>query len=402
MIAVTRYFWAAGIVLAATALAAAGDSPGVTINSGRTSALLPGEKLADYDWCSLESRRPYERGKVPVVLVHGLWGSPRNWDRMVADLDADRSLRRHFQFWAVRYASGDSIVYSAHVLRQSLRRARQVLDPDGTDAAFDRMVVVGHSLGGVLAKMLGQSGGPRLWQSVCARPIEQVIGPSEECALVRHSFFYKAVPEVSRVIFIATPHRGSPLASGRLQELDSQLRRRVDPLSQAYAELLSANDPGIFIGASRDRLFSSVGELAPGHPLLLTVSDLGDRESIRSHSIIADFRNPPRPGGTDGIVPYSSSHLDGVDSELVVHGSHFCVNDPRVVAEVRRVLIEHCRSEPARETDDQSCARCKSAAPRAGASRTKSSPIAATTIVSPSSSFPGASPCHHQAKSTRN
>ena len=362
MIAVTRCFWAAGVVLVATALSAAGDSPGVTINSGRTSALLPGDELAGYDAGRLTTSRPYERGKVPVVFVHGLWGSPRNWDGMIADLDADPSLRSHFQFWAVRYASGDSILYSAHVLRQSLRRARRVLDPDGTDAAFSRMVVVGHSLGGILAKMLVQSGGPRLWQSVCARPIDQVIGPSEECQLVRQAFFYKPVPEVSRLIFIATPHRGSPLASGRFQELGSELCRRPDPFSQAYAVLLSANDPSMFIAASRDRLPSSVGELAPGHPLLSTVRDLGIGESIRSHSVIADLRESPQPGGSDGIVPYSSAHLDGVVSELVVHGSHFCVNDRTVVTEVGRILIEHSGSESARLIDDQSSGHSSSAA----------------------------------------
>jgi hypothetical protein len=239
MITVTRCFWAAGVVLVATALSAAGDSLGVNINSGRTSALLPGEELAGYDAGRLATSRPYERGKVPVVFVHGLWGSPRNWDRMIADLDADPSLR----------------------------------------------------------------------------------------------------------------------------ELGSQLCRRPDPFSQAYAVLLSANDSGIFIAASRDRLPSSVGELAPGHPLLLTVRDLGIGESIRSHSVIADLRESPRPGGTDGIVPYSSSHLDGVVSELVVHGSHFCVNDPTVVAEVGRILIEHSGSESARSIDDQSSGHLSSAAP---------------------------------------
>jgi pimeloyl-ACP methyl ester carboxylesterase len=363
MITVTRCFWAAGAVLFATALSAAGDSPGITINTGRTGALVAGEELAGYDAGRLESSRPYERGKVPVVFVHGLGGSPRNWDRMIADLDADASLRRHFQFWAVCYASGDSILYSAHVLRQTLRRARLVLDPEGTDAAFGRMVVVGHSLGGILAKMLVQSGGPRLWESVCARPIDQVIGPREECGLVRQAFFYKPVPEVSRVIFIATPHRGSPLASGWFRELGAQLCRRPDPFSQAYAVLLSANDPSIFIKAPGDRFPSSVGELAPGHPLLLTVRDLGIGESIRSHSVIADVRESPRPGGTDGIVPYSSSHLDGVVSELVAHGSHFCVNDPTVVAEVRRILIEHSGSEPARLIDDRSSGHSSGALP---------------------------------------
>jgi len=107
-------------------------------------------------------RRPYERGKVPVVLIHGLWGRPQLWDRMVESLEADPALRRRYQFWTFRYASGDSIPFSAHLLRQSLRRARRCFDPAGTDAAFDRMVVVGHSLGGILAKMLVQRSGSGL------------------------------------------------------------------------------------------------------------------------------------------------------------------------------------------------------------------------------------------------
>jgi triacylglycerol esterase/lipase EstA (alpha/beta hydrolase family) len=341
MITVTRCSWAAGMVLIATSLSAAGDSPGVAINPDRTTALLPRDELPGQDPGRLETRRPYERGKVPVVLIHGLWGSPRNWDRMIEDLEANPAIRARFQFWTLRYASGDSIPYSAHVLRQSLRRARRAFDPDGTDAAFDRMVVVGHSLGGILAKMMVQSSGPRLWQTVCTRPIDQVIGPPEECQLLQQAFFYKPVPEVRRVIFIATPHRGSPLASGRLKELGTQLCWRPNRFFRAHEVVLSNNEPDIFAHGFRDQLPTSAGELAPGHPLLLRLCDLGIDSSVRSHSIIADLRDPPRPDGTDGIVPYSSSHMDGVASELLVHGLHICVNHPAVIEEVRRILMEH-------------------------------------------------------------
>jgi pimeloyl-ACP methyl ester carboxylesterase len=352
MITVSRCSWSAGMVLFLTSLSAAGDSPGVAINYDRTTAPLGREELPEHDRDRLDTRRPYERGKVPVVFIHGLWGSPRNWDRMIEDLEADAALRRRFQFWTFGYASGDSIPYSAHWLRQSLRRVRGVFDPDRTDMAFDRMVVVGHSLGGILAKMMVQSSGPRLWQTVCSRPIDQVVGPREGCQLLRQAFFYEPVPEVRRVIFIATPHRGSPLAGGRLRELGTQLCRRPNRFLQAHELLLSHNEPDIFADGFRGQLATSAGELAPGHPLLLRLCELGIDSSVRSHSVIADLSQPPRPDGTDGLVPYSSSHLEGVASELLVHGLHVCVTHPAVIEEVRRILMEHATPVAGRSSRD--------------------------------------------------
>ena len=351
MFTVTRCSLAAGVVLLVSSLSASGESPGVVINPDRTIALLPRDELPGQDPFRLERRRPYERGKVPVVLIHGLWGNPHLWDPMVEDLEADPALRGGYQFWTFRYASGDSIPYSAHLLRQALRRARRVFDPDGTDAAFDRMVVVGHSLGGILAKMMVQSSGSRLWQTVCARPIDQVGSPPEDCRLLQQAFCYKPVPEVRRVVFITTPHRGSPLASGRLREVGTRLCGGPSRFRQAREMLLASNKHDRFTLGFRGELLTSVNELAPGHALLLALCDLGIDPSVRAHSIIADLRDPPGPGATDGIVPYTSSHLEDVDSERLVHGLHICLESPGVIREVRRILREHAGIDPTSRTD---------------------------------------------------
>src|SRR5262249_868910 len=126
-------FRAAVVAMIPAALSVAGDPPAVATNSDRAAATRPRDARPGQGPGGLESRRPYERGKVPVVLIHGLWGNPRLWDRMVDELEADPVLRGEYQFWTFRYASGDSIPYSAHLLRQSLRRARRVFDPDRTD-----------------------------------------------------------------------------------------------------------------------------------------------------------------------------------------------------------------------------------------------------------------------------
>jgi hypothetical protein len=106
---------------------------------------------------------------------------------------------------------------------------------------------------------------------------------------------------------------------------------------------------------------TSVGELAPGHPFLMGLCDLRIDSSVPSHSIIADLRNPPGPGATDGIVPYSSSHLEGVASELLVRGLHICLDHPAVIREVRRILVEHAQNQPPSTTDHQAPRRLEKA-----------------------------------------
>ena len=251
----------------------------------------------------LETRRPYERGKVPVVFIHGLWGSPRNWDRMIEEPRGrpctpnkvsilDRSLRERGldpllgPLAAAVPAAGASSPRSrwhGRGLRPNGRRRPQPWRHLGEDDGPERRTAA-------LA-------------AVCARPIDQVIGPTEEWQLLQQAFFYKPVPEVRRVIFIATPHRGSPLASGRLRELGTQLCWRPNRFRQAHEVLLSHNEPDMFARGFRGQLATSAGELAPGHPLLLRLCELGIDSSVRSHSVIADLRDPPRPDGTDGSFP---------------------------------------------------------------------------------------------------
>jgi hypothetical protein len=143
------------------------------------------------------------------------------------------------------------------------------------------------------------------------------------------------------VVFIATPHRGSHFDRGRLERLGSRLVRLHEPLRASYARLLVRNGPEFFTERVRKGLPTSIDELEWGSPILTGLWGLELAETVKAHSIIADRRNPPGPGGGDGLVPYDSAHLDGVVSESLVSSGHLCQDNPAVIREVRRILAEH-------------------------------------------------------------
>ena len=132
--------------------------------------------LLRYEPTGLSLLRPYTRGKIPVVFIHGLWSNPWSWDRMIAELEADPSLADRYQSWTFGYSTGDPIPYSASLLRRDLQEVRRKFDPDDSDAAFNRMVLVGHSMGGLLTKMMVQDSGTRLWRLISDRPIDDARG----------------------------------------------------------------------------------------------------------------------------------------------------------------------------------------------------------------------------------
>jgi pimeloyl-ACP methyl ester carboxylesterase len=308
-------------------------------SSGRARAAVGAADLC-FEPMGLSLPSPYARGRVPVVFVHGLWGSPRQWSAMIAALEADPGLGEHYQFWTFGYATCAPIPHSAHLLRQALREARRRLDPDGRDAALDRMVVVGHSMGGLLAKMTAQDSGCRLWDLIATLPPDRLAGPPEARELFRQALLFEPMAEVRRVILIATPHRGVRLEVGALHRVGAGLVQPCDALRGAHAALLERNGGESFTPMSRSGLPAGVGQLTWDHPLLVELGRLQFGDGVKVHSIIADRRMPPRPGGGDGIVPYESAHLPGPVPETLVAAGHLCIDTPRVIEVVAGILAE--------------------------------------------------------------
>jgi len=112
----------------------------------------------------LAALAPYQPGRVPVVLVHGTASSAGRWAAMINELANDTQLRGRIQFWLFSYNTGNPILYSAMLLREALTNAVTKFDAEGKDAALHRMVVIGHSQGGLLTKLTSVESGDRFWR----------------------------------------------------------------------------------------------------------------------------------------------------------------------------------------------------------------------------------------------
>ncbi|MGE5302318.1 MAG: esterase/lipase family protein, partial [Alphaproteobacteria bacterium] len=276
---------------------------------------------------------PYRQGRIPVVLVHGTASSPARWADMINELSQDPTIKGRYQFWLFQYNTGQPVLYSAMLLRRALKNIVKELDPKGEDPTLQRMVVIGHSQGGLLTKLMAVKSGNRFWENVSSEPFDEVDMPAETRELLREAMFFDPVPTVKRVIFIATPHRGSYQATGWVLNLVRRFINLPGTLVSQFQDLLKGE---AFAQLGMSTLPTSVDNMSPGNPFLKALNDLKIDPGITAHSIIAVLGEGPLTGRTDGVVAYESAHIEGVASEKVVHSGHSTQGHPETIEEVKR------------------------------------------------------------------
>lgn len=296
---------------------------------------------------------PHQEGRVPVVFVHGTASSVARWAQMLNELDSDPQIRQHYEFWFFTYPTGGPILYSAELLRDWLRRAVDALDPQGRDPGLRRMVLVGHSQGGLLCKLQVIESGSRFWDNISATPFGQVKLEPETRALLQAALFVEPLPFVRTVIFISTPQRGSFLAEnwlgriatsltqapGKLVGLPLQFLQAGLALPGAAVDLVQGSDDAR-LRRRMQRLPSSVDNMNPTSPFIETLASIRVESPVVAHSIIPVTGGPPPEGQNDGVVEYASAHIDEAESELVIfHQGHSAQESPQAIQEVRRILL---------------------------------------------------------------
>ncbi|RYJ59918.1 alpha/beta hydrolase [Pseudomonas songnenensis] len=287
--------------------------------------------------------QPYDPNRRIIIMLHGLASSPEAWINVANEVLGDEALRQNYQIWQVYYPTNAPLAFNNKAIRTALEQTLEHFDPSGTAQASRDMVVIGHSMGGVLSRLMLSSSGDRLWDALLERyplqgrrleRVQKEVGP-----YVR----FEPLPDVSRAIFVAAPHRGTPFAENRISrwaaglvKLPASVLGRITDVAQLLIVPGSANAEVL------TRPLNSIDNLSSNDPFVRLSADLPISPAVRYHSIIGNY-TPALSllDSSDGVVPYSSAHLAAAESEIVIPFGHSVQETPEAIMEIRRILHVH-------------------------------------------------------------
>lgn len=285
----------------------------------------------------------YDPGKTIIVMIHGLGGSPLVWARLTNRILATPELRARFQIWHVVYETNAPLLVDRLRVQQFLDRALTQLDPQRQQRARRSMVLIGHSMGGVLARLLTANSGEAVWQAFGRLPLTQLQGRPDDLDLLDRLFHFTACPDVGKAIFLAAPHHGSPMTGHFIGRVAVRLVRPEDPELKALRRVIDANQSGIrpaLLKAYRLNGLNSISTLSSVQPVSRAGASLLPAAGIRYYTIAGNLPGENPPG--DGVVPLESALLAGAQSTTVVNSGHAVyANDQAISA-----IIDILRQDP--------------------------------------------------------
>jgi hypothetical protein len=278
--------------------------------------------------------QPYDPDRIPIIFVHGLVSTPQMWRNVINEVEFDPELRAHYQCWVFSYPTGNPTGYSAMRFRQELAKGKQIYGwPHG-------LVLVGHSMGGLISHMEAVTMTSDDWIRVLGKPAKDILARMTPDNTLRQMVIYNADPDIKRIVFICAPHRGADMATGFVGRIGMRLITLPVALAGTFKHTLEGN-VGLASGDPRI-LPNGVTSLSPKNPALKVLDTVPIHAPY--HSIIGDRGRGDTPNSSDGIVPYWSSHLKGALSEKIVPGPHGSCELPQTIAELKRILHLHLQN----------------------------------------------------------
>jgi hypothetical protein len=195
------------------------------------------------------------------------------------------------------------------------------------------MVLISHSMGGLLSQMQAVTTKRVLWDRVFQGDADRLYAKLPPDNVVKRALIFDANLRVQRIVFICVPHRGSDLAINWIGSIGIGLISLPGKVLGGAMDVVTApleRDVGI------KHMPTGINGLSPRSPVLRGLDTLAIQAPY--HTIVGDRGRGDTPNSSDGVVAYWSSHLAGAKSELIVPGSHGSFALPQTVSELKRIL----------------------------------------------------------------
>ncbi len=322
------------------------DSPEFRTRNKATEGLLNPNDLQKKR--GLYMLEPYDPNRIPVLMVHGLWSSPMTWMDMFNDLRSFPEIRERYQFWFYLYPSGQPFWTSATELRSDLQSLRNAFDPTRQDSMMDQMVLVGHSMGGLVSRLQTIESGDDFWKIVsyqeagtAQEALSKMRGPDAERNELVSTLFFKPNKSIRRVVTIGTPHRGSDFVNDYTRWLARKFIK-LPTMAVLTGNRLASQNRRLFRDTEMLTVSNAIDSLAPDSPIFPVMMRAETSPDVKYHNVVGIIDNSFTSNDGDGVVDFQSATMTDVESELVVNAPHTTIHMiGKTIFEVRRILLEH-------------------------------------------------------------
>ena len=281
--------------------------------------------------------QPFDPDRIPVVFVHGVNSSPATFKQMVNELAGQEWFRKKYQVWYFNYPTGNPWIVTSASFRAFMSQAKLYAKAHGDHGNIDKTIIVAHSMGGLVTRSSVCDPKQCFYNAYFKKPFAELKLDARGRELIQNGLLYKPVDYPDRVIFLAVPHKGSPMASRYLFSWLSNLIKLPKRLTVDLVDITLRNTGAVLL-QDPNRLPTAIDTLTPNDPSIRALQETTFPKHIRLNSIIGELGHGNVLKSSDGVVPYWSSHLEGVESEKVVPSSHMITSNPEAIQEVERIL----------------------------------------------------------------
>lgn len=288
---------------------------------------------------------PWDPGKIPLILIHGLASSAEAWRELTNDILGSEELRGRYQIIHYTYATNESFLATATRFRSELAEFLAMVKYDPN--VSPKLVLIGHSMGGLLAKSVAVDSGTTLWDTTFRVPVDALRTEDAVRRTFEDALLLQPWPSVGLIIFMGTPQHGSEKADGLLGRLSASLLRLPADYVNLTREIGLRDSqelqPDIRSEFTSGRM-TSVASLSPHNPLMQAYGELPIVAGIPFYSIMGTATHDARGRTSDGYVTVESARLPGSVSDTLLPIRHGQFDRAAPLNVVYRILREHAES----------------------------------------------------------